>query len=85
MLSIGFKNTTELSAYFRRPNFFSLPDLADALKSSSPLGPAHAGAPLSSNPRRVGSVAGSHARAEDPPPILVTELCDGPRPAGALH
>lgn len=51
MLSIGFKNTTELSAYFRRPNFFSLPDLAGALKSSSPLGPAHAGAPLSSNPR----------------------------------
>ena len=49
MLSVGFKNTTELSAYFRRPNFFSLPDLADALKSSSPLGPAHAGAPLSTN------------------------------------
>lgn len=55
MLSIGFKNTTELSAYFRRPNFFSLPDLAGALKSSSPLGPAHAGARLSSNPRRGGS------------------------------
>ena len=57
MLSIGFKNTTELSAYFRRPNFFSLPDLAGALKSSSPLGPAHAGARLSSSERYCWTMA----------------------------